>query len=334
MKNIKTSLFYFFRENITILLVLILFIFFSLTNSDFRKFENFTNIFAYSSILGIVSLGMTFVILLGMFDLSVGGILCLAATLHTIWCMGHFFLYLPPPGSIMFIKELNPLLPEFLLFVLIIVLIGGGFGLLNGAVISYFAVPSIIVTLGTQILTRGIAYTISGGNPLYTVPPYLIFLGQTEIIGFPLSFLVWLSLLIIMWIVLKYTKIGRYIYQVGGNPEAAYAAGVSLIKTKIFAMMISGMLAALAGLIMTGRTLLSHPHYGIGIELDAIAAVVAGGTSLSGGRGGVLNTLTGVFFLSIITNILNLFAVEAIIQYVVKGIFLIIIILIMRILGR
>jgi ribose transport system permease protein len=333
MKSFKNPYFLFFRENIAIFTILILFIVFSIINSDFRKFENFTSILAYSAILGVVSVGMTFVVLLGMFDLSVGGILCLAATLHTLWSMGYSVLYLPPPGSIMFIKELKPLLPEFLLFTLSL-LIGGALGLLNGIIISYFGVPSIVVTLGTMIFARGIAYTMSGANPLYTIPYYLRCIGQSVVGGIPLVFLVWLGILIIAGIILRYTKFGRWIYQVGGNPEAAYAVGVNLTLVKTLAMFISGLCAALAGLLMVGRTLVMHPHYGIGMELDAIAAVAIGGVSLSGGRGGVLNTVAGVLCLSIITNLLNLYAVEAIIQYVIKGIILIIFVLVTKMIGR
>jgi ribose/xylose/arabinose/galactoside ABC-type transport system permease subunit len=247
--------------------------------------------------------------------------------------MGYFILYLPPPGSIMFVKELNPLLPEFLLFILSL-LVGGALGLLNGIIVSYFGVPSIIVTLGTMIFARGIAYTISGANPLYTVPHYLRYIGQTVIGGVPLIFLIWLGVLTIAGVILKYTKFGRQIYQVGGNPEAAYAVGVNLTLVRTLAMFASGVCAALAGLLMIGRTLVMHPHYGIGMELDAIAAVVVGGISLSGGKGGILNTLAGVLCISIITNLLNLYAVEAIVQYIVKGIILIIFVLVMKILGR
>lgn len=318
-----------FRSYPAIPFIVILIIIAAIYEPAFLTPDNFRSIASYISILGLVTIGMTFAVLLGMFDLSVGGILCLTATIYCIWYMGYYYLYLPGPGTIMFVKELNPVLPEALIL-LGVLFIAVALGLINGFVIAHFGVPSIVTTLGVLILSRGLAWTLSGGNPLYTIPDYIKYFGQSTIYGVPLTFLFWIIILLLTGIMLNCTTIGRAIYQVGGNPEAAYAAGVNITSTRIIAMGISGLMAGLAGLLMVGRTGVMHPHYGMGIELDALAAVVVGGISLQGGKGGVVNTLCGVLFLGILTNMMNLMAIEAITQYLVKGAFLIALVLFER----
>ncbi|MEM3713111.1 MAG: ABC transporter permease [Nitrososphaerota archaeon] len=311
-----------FKKYPAILFIIILVIFSSIIEPVFLTLDNFRAILSYVSITGIVTIGMMLAVLLGMFDLSVGGVLCLTATIFCIWHMGYYYTYLPEPGTIMFIKELNPVLPSFLILI-VALLIATTIGLMNGFVISYFGIPSIVTTLGTLILSRGLAWTISGGNPLYTIPDYIKYFAQGTIGGVPLITFLWLLLLILTGVILNYSSFGRAIYQVGGNPEAAYTAGVRLIATKSIALALSGLLAGLSGLLMIGRTGVMHPHYGMGIELDALAAVVIGGISLRGGKGGVLNAFCGILFLGMLTNIMTLMVIEAITQYLIKGLFLI-----------
>lgn len=270
----------------------------SLAGDAFLSPDNFANIVRQVSVIAIIAVGMTFVILTGGIDLSVGAVMALTGTVAAgLMADGT------DPG-LAFLAALS---------------IGTMFGMVNGALVAYAGMPSIIVTLATMGIARGLALIYSGGYPIGGLPQWTAVFGSGSVAGFPVSGIVAIVLYIVAWVVLARTAFGRHVYAIGGNEVATRLSGVRVDRNKLAVYTISGATAALAGIVMTSRLMSGQPNAGMGFELDAIAAVVLGGTAIIGGRGSVAGTLVGALLLGVLNNGLNMVGVDSYLQSVIKG---------------
>ena len=293
----------------TALVVLfILCIFFSPISSKgtviFLKAENLTNILRQVSEIGIISVGMTLVILVGGIDLSVGSVLALSAMMTAFGLMDW----------------------QLGLYGTLLLAIGGGFlaGLVNGILVTQGRIQSFVVTLAMMISARGLALWISGntsrniGYGLNAAPEsFQIFTNR--IFSIPFAIYIFIVVVIIFGIILWRTRLGRFCYAVGGNETAAHLSGVRVAHAKWFAFSMSGLLAGLAGVIHCAQLSQGNPNDGVTFELDAIAAVVIGGGSLSGGKATMTGTFAGILIIGMLSNILALHGIEKDVQYMLKG---------------
>ena len=199
------------------------------------------------------------------------------------------------------------------------ILLGALVGAINGLFVAYFKLPSFIVTLAMQTVCFGAICLYTGCQNIYKIVNFKIF-GQGEVFGIiPVTVTFMLIMLVITHIILKYTKFGRYLYAIGGNSEAANAAGIQVCKIKWTAFIVSGIFAAIAGMVMMGRLNAGIPSEGTGYETDAITATVIGGTSFSGGAGTAFGTLLGSLIIGVLNNIMNLMGIDSYLQMIIKG---------------
>ena len=300
MKAVKRYL----KDNLGILIALAAMILFlciwPATAKTFPTKTNLFNLLRQSSTNLMLACGMTMVIILGGIDLSVGSIIamsgCFAAG-AVVW------------GG----------MPE-IVGLTIGVLSGLVFGLFNGAVIAWTNIPPFIVTLASMNLAKGIAYVFSGGKPIRCMTEAWKFLGAGYVLGIPTPVWTMFIVFFLCVIFLNRTRIGRHIYAVGGNSTAAKFSGISTAKVKFTVFAISGTLAGLAGVTIASRLYSGTCTSGNAAEMDAIAAVVIGGTSMSGGSGKLGGTLIGALIIGILNNGLNLMGVNSDWQYIIKGI--------------
>lgn len=283
-------------------------------SANFLTFGNIANLFQQAAVVGVVAIGMTFVILTGNIDLSVGSVVALCGMLVAVLMSTGY----PPLAA-----------------VAATALVGLACGATMGAVSALAQVPSFIVTLAGLVSFRGITYLLTDGVPVSGLPQGFAAISSTMVPilpGFALTSmaLIFIVLCVIAGIVLRFTVFGEYVYATGGNPEAARLSGLPtrLIVTSVFA--ISGLMAALGGILLTSRLRIGQPTAAQGLELDAIAAVVLGGTSLFGGRGSVLGTFFAVMLLQVLRNIFNLLGLGSFYQMTITGLIIIAAILLNR----
>ena len=260
----------------------------SILSPYFLTANNLYNLLDQSVVIGIVAIGMTFVILTGGIDLSVGSIAGVTGIIF-----GLALREFPIPVAM-----------------ILAILSGVGIGLFTGILIGYFGMAAFVVTLGVMAIGRSLAYIFSGQQPISDVPESLSNLVYTSFLGIQTNVLILLVLYLIAWLYLTYTKGGRTIYAVGSNREAARTAGLNVLFYSVLPYMISGALSCVAVILLSGQILSIDPLAGNLLELDAIAAVVIGGASLYGGRGTIIGTLIGVFIMVMIRNGLNLMGVS------------------------
>lgn len=284
-----------------------LIIIFGVTSPVFFTLGNFSNIILQSSIGLLLAVGQTFVILSAGIDLSNTAVLALTACAST---------------QAMTQMGVHPLLG-----ILIALIIGVGFGLVNGLIIAKGGIPDFIVTLGTMAVGFGTALIVAGGRTLYGLPPQIVWMGSGRIGLMPVAGIIALLVSGIGWVIQKYTLIGRQIYAVGGNAEAARLRGMNPTKIKITVYVFSGLTAAIAGLVLTGRLNSANGLMGQHWLLIAIAAVIIGGTNLFGGAGGIGGTIIGMLILGTLTNGLNLLNISPFLQRVVRGVIIITVVL-------
>ncbi|MFY9303195.1 MAG: ABC transporter permease [Atribacterales bacterium] len=302
-KKEKVSLverFFILWDRIGILLAFIVVcILFGILTPVFFNPLNILNVIRQVSIIGVIAVGMTFVILLGGIDLSVGSVVAftgiIAAGFQVKW------------GGSLFLSIVIPLL------------IGGGIGFLNGFISTKGGLHPFIVTLGTMSIFRGATLLVAKGRPISGMSRSFRFIGAGMIGPIPFPVILFLGSVIIAAIILRRTVFGRYIYAIGGNDEAALLSGIRVDRYKISAFTILGFLSALSGLILTSRLNSGELVAGEGYELDVIASVVIGGTSMMGGEGGVYGTLIGALLIGVISNGLNLLGVQPYWQMIVRG---------------
>ena len=273
--------------------------YFSIASPVFLQPQNIYNILRQSSVLLIVAVGATFIILQGSIDLSIGGIATLAGVVAAL-VMRDSDLWL---GAI------------------VLALVAGVVsGFINGAIFSYGKVPSFLVTLGMMFVLDGVALVLSTGAPIPIVDPAFLRLGTGNLIGSVPTIAVWAFLIYALGILLaSYTKFGRYVYALGGNERVARLSGVPVRKFKLYSFMFSGFVAAFAGILLAARMQGGVARSGDYLLLDSIAAVVMGGTALTGGVGGPHRTLLGVLIMGVLSNGLNVTGVDPYLQIVVKG---------------
>lgn len=269
-------------------LLIVLGIVLSLVSPYFLTLSNLSNVMDQSVVTGIVAIGQTFVILTAGIDLSVGSLVGLTGIV-----LGLSFARFGVPGAI-----------------LAALLAGAAAGFINGAIITKGRVAAFVVTLGMMSIARSQAYVLSGASSISSVPSGFGVLASGSLFGLPVNFIALVVLYAAAWIFLTRSKGGRILYAIGSNAEAARVAGLQVDRYRILAYVVSGVLSAVAAIFLSARILSIDPIAGTGLELDSIAAVVIGGTSLFGGRGSIVGTLIGVFIMVLIRNGLNLLNVS------------------------
>jgi ribose transport system permease protein len=271
-----------------LLLALLIAAVMSFASPYFLSTSNLLNLLDQSIGIGIVAVGMTFVVLTGGIDLSVGSV---AGMTGVIFGLAVQSLSLPVAA-------------------LLAILAGAGTGLFSGILVARFRLAAFVVTLGVMSIGRSLAYILSGANAITNIPPALGDFVYSHVLGIRVNTLIMLALYLTAALYLKYTKGGRTIYAIGSNVEAARAAGLRVLPYSVLPYVISGALSAVAIILMTGQLLTVDPLAGTSMELDAIAPVVIGGASLYGGRGSVIGTLFGVAIMVMIRNGLNLLQIS------------------------
>lgn len=292
-----------FLKKYNLFLIFIIFVIIGgLVSDKFLTVQNIFNIFQQSAFIGLVSIGMTFVILVAGIDLSVGSILALSGMIV----------------SLLLTSSMHPIIA-----IILTLLVGMILGFISGFVTTKFMVPAFVATLAMMITARGLALLTTDGQPVYNLPESFEALGGNLFGKLPIPALIWILLTILSFIVLKYTTFGRKLYAVGGNEESARLSGISVKKYVTITFVISGFTSALAGILMAAWLSVGQPTAGQSLELDAIAAVVIGGTSLFGGKGGMGGTFIGVLIMSMIINIFNLLGLSSYYQSIFMGIIII-----------
>jgi Predicted ABC-type sugar transport system, permease component len=295
-------------QSVGILPVLILiFIGFSLMTPNFATESNIMNIVRQSSINTVLAAGMTFVIITGGIDLSVGSIL----------------------GATAVMSMVTSLSPELGLLSIPVALMGGLLmGTLNGVMVAYIGLPPFIATLGTYTALRGAAYLLAGGTTVINNNITFEWIGNSYLGPIPWLVVIGFVVIAICWFILRKTTLGMHVYAVGGNANAARLTGIKVGMVLTFVYALSGLLAGLGGIMSASRLYSANGNLGVGYELDAIAAVVLGGTSLSGGIGSITGTLIGALIIAAMNNGMTLMGVSYFWQLVIKGCVIIIAVLI------
>ena len=268
----------------------------------FLTVTNILNVVRQSSIFGVMAIGMTFVILTGGIDLSVGSILAVAGAI-----------------SAGMLKGGAGIVPV----VLLALVIGIGCGLANGLFITLGRIAPFVVTLGMMSIARSLTLIYTKGYPISGFTGAFRFIGGGDVFSIPFPIIVFLVTVVVAWLILTQTRLGRYTYAIGGNEETVKLSGINSDFYKTIVYVISGITAAMSALILTSRLNSAEPVAGQGYELDVIAAVVIGGTSLNGGRGSVWGTLIGALLIGVINNGMNLLGISPYFQLLVKGLIII-----------
>ena len=279
-------------------------------SDDFFALNNILNVLRQVSVVAILAVGMTFVILTGGIDLSVGAVMALAGTIAA-----GLMVNMGLPGGVGLALAL---------------LVGLGLGQFNGALVAWGRMPAIIVTLATMGMARGLGLIYSGGYTISGLPGWVSWFGVGRIGIIPVPVVIMLAVYALAWALLQRTPFGRHVYAIGGNETAARLSGVRTRRVNPAVFAISGVTASLAAIVLTGRLMSGQPNAGVGFELDAIAAVVLGGTAIAGGRGLILGTLIGAVLLGILNNGLNLMGINPYMQDVIKGLIILLAIYIGR----
>lgn len=306
MKN-RNNIIQFLRsvpgEWLTLTALLIFALIFGLNSDAFLRPSNLLNIARQSSIIGIVSIAVLFTMLVGGIDLSIGSMAGLSGivTAGVMSDSGNMWLG---------------------------ILAGLGAGLLigtiNGLVITQLGIQDIIATLAMLFVAHGLIFAYSGGHPIYEgLDERFFFIGQGNISGISMPIIIAVLIAALVFLLLKFTRLGRQFYAVGGNPDVAFAAGINVKKVKVIAYALSGVLSGVAGVIMTARLGSGQPAAGESFLLDAVAAVILGGASLAGGMGGIPGTIIGVVIIGVLSNGLTLAGAQYYVQEILKGVMIV-----------
>lgn len=298
-KNSRQSFKQFCSKNLIIVAFIAICLFLTIMSPRFLTVKNLLNVLIQSTTMGVVAVGMTFVIVTGGIDLSVGSVVALGAALGA----GAMRSGVP-----------------FGISIILIIGIGTLFGLIQGFLISYVKMPAFIATLGGMSIGRGIMMVYLQGRTISGVPLEFQFLGNGYIFGvIPCAVVILIIVFAIGYYVLRYTAFGRAVYALGGNREATELSGINIKRIETLTYAISGMAAGLGAVVLTARLGSAVPTAGEGLEMEAISAVVIGGASLSGGRGSVMGTLVGILLLGVLNNGMNLLNIDPFYDGVVQG---------------
>lgn len=297
----------------------------SLASPYFFTVSNLLNVSKQTSITAILAIGQTFVILSAGIDLSIAAVAALSASVSAVLMTQRLEFAGLVIGPVNFWAGLA-----------IGLLVGTLAGLINGAIITRGRIPDFIATLGTMAMFRGIALLVTDGLPVPShltatelrgnLPENLIWMGSGSIFGLPVAALIALGIALLGWFLLRYTALGRAIFAVGGNREAARISGINIDRTKMAAYAVAGFMAGVAGLVLSGRLNSANALMAEGEELRSIASVVIGGTNLFGGEGGAIGSLIGALTIGVLGNGLNLLDVSAFWQRVIQGVVIILVV--------
>jgi inositol transport system permease protein len=286
-----------YRQYGTVLIFVGICILASILSPTFLTEANLTNVLRQVVVVSLLACGVTFIIILGHIDVSLGSVLALCGVIA---------------GSVMAITA------SVILAVVAGVAVGMVTGIINGFVITFFRIPSFIMTLAMTTVARGAVLLYTGGSPVTGLGDFRV-IGQGSFGPVPISVLILAIVVVISWILLNKTKFGRYVYAVGGNERAARASGINPDSIVVKAFIFNGILCAVAGIVLMSRINSGQPAGGVGYEFDAITAVVVGGTSLMGGTGTITGTIIGSLIIGVINNMLNLMNVSSYWQQIIKG---------------
>jgi ribose transport system permease protein len=300
-------------EIISFLFFVLLFILAAATSPLFLRPNNLTNIMRQAAALSVVAIGQTFVLLISGIDLSVGNVATVSSIISAVLMSGRNEMVLPA--------------------ILLSLLAGLLIGLFNGTMITRFKLPDFIVTLAMMSIINGFMFLYTEGREVGMVSPGFMSFGSSTFLKLPVTFLLSLLITCGAYVFLQYTRMGRSIFAVGGNRDSARLSGINVNKVRTMVYGISGVMAALSGLVLLSRMGVGYPLAGAELNMDSIVSVVIGGTALRGGRGNIIGTLFGVLILSILNNYFNLIGVSAFTQIVLKGI-IIVSVVILRALGE
>lgn len=295
----------------TFIALILLVVIVSVLNSNFLQVSNLMNLLRQLIINGFIALGMTYVILTGGIDLSVGSTLAFTSAI---------FAGLMQSGM------------NSILAILISIALGAILGFVNGLLITKGKLAPFIVTLATMTIYRGATLVYTDGRPIPGQRDNFIFafLGRGKVFGIPFQVILFAIIFILLVVLLKKTTFGRKVYAVGGNEKASFISGINIDRVKVIVYTISGVLATISGLVLTSRLNSAQPTAGSAYEMDAIAAVVLGGTSMTGGSGSIVGTLIGILILGVLNNGLNLLGVSSFYQQIVKGVVILLAVLVDR----
>ena len=287
----------------------------SFANEYFLTGRNIVNVLRQTSINGILAIGMTFVILTRGIDLSVGSVVALTGVCSAAFATSSSmagFAGAPYPAAIALAVGIA---------------VGMATGAVSGVLVARYNVPAFVATLGMLSAARGLTLLAADGRPIPALSDGYRWIGTGDVFGIPLPVIIFAIVFVASWYVLGATRFGRQVYAAGGNPHAAKVSGINVSRIRLSVYVISGALAGLAGMILAARTGSALPQAGVAYELDAIAAVVIGGTSLAGGVGHVGGTLIGALLIGVVNNGLDLMGVESYYQQVIKGVLIVVAVL-------
>ncbi len=280
--GVKKEKKFYISNTVTLVIVLIaMFVFFSLTSTHFLSTYNIVSMISNLSFMGIVAAVLTMVMISGEIDFSIGGNIGLTSVVAAIL--------------------IDSGIPGWLVLILCL-LMGCAIGVFNGFLVTVVGVNSIIATVGTMSVWRGLAYTFSDGRSVLAVDPVIDFLGRGNIVNIPFPIILFIIVFALCYVVMNQSKWGRKIYAVGVNPMASFLSGINVKQVKFLTFVLCGLAAALGGLILTSLSMVGMPQHGQGLELTIISAILLGGTALGGGKGQILGTLTGILILSVLLN--------------------------------
>jgi ribose/xylose/arabinose/galactoside ABC-type transport system permease subunit len=288
--------------------LIVMFVAMSFASESFLTVTNMFNILKQNAVIGIIAIGMTFVIVNGGIDLSVGAIVAMSACFATSLGLEGSGV----PVSVAYLAGIAS---------------GIACGAFSGLFISHFNIPAFIATLATQTIARGIVYVYTDGRPITGVSEAYKYIGRDSWGPIPIAVVIYVIFILMGIFLLKYTKFGRHVYAIGGNKRAAIYSGVNAKFTEFMVYVISGFTAACAGILLSSRIQTGQPAGGQGYELDAITAVVIGGASLSGGRGTILGCVIGMLVIGIMQNGLDLLNVSSYYQQIIKGVIILLAVL-------
>lgn len=313
-KNTQARLQSFLKTYGIFLILILMCLILSILSPAFMSVGNIMNIVRQIAVIGLIAFGVTMCIITTGIDLSSGSVLALAAVVAAS-------LAQQPDWA----ARMYPNLPALPVIVPILAGLGVGAlcGFINGALIAKTGIPPFIATLGMMTAARGMALLYAQGRPISTLTDSYNFIGQGVVLGIPFPVIILLVMAFVSRVLLKHTKFGKYTYAIGGNENAAIVSGVNIDKYKILIYTYAGMLAGLAGVVLSSRISSGQPGLGNSYELDAIASAVIGGTSLSGGIGTIPGTIVGALIIGVMNNGLTLLNVQAYTQLIVKGVIIV-----------
>lgn len=309
-KSVWSKILKFMNKHMLEVILILLVIAVSFTSEKFLTVKNILNILRSMSMTGIIAFGMTFIIIAGEIDLSIGSTVGLSGVIVALVT-----------------KSLSPsigITAAAILGIVIAMAAGAVIGLISGTLLTKFKMPSFIITLGLMNLLYGLAAVISKGFPITGLPQWFSWFGAGNVFDtVPVPAIFLLIVFAVTAVVLKYTRFGRSVYAAGGNPESARLSGINVNRVKVIVFIIVQLCSAFAGILLSSQVMSGTYSFGRGWEMTAISAVVIGGAPMSGGSGKIWNTFLGIIFLGVLSNAMTLNGVDDYVQYIVQGVLII-----------